>query len=105
MNIYGDNIAGDKVMGDKIGTQINNHTEIAQTLQDIKDLLDQLSAEYPDDSKRILVAKAIDNVDHNPDLKSRIVKGLKAGRFAALEKAIDHPVATFFIEGIKEAFK
>ncbi|WP_310485803.1 hypothetical protein [Chamaesiphon sp. VAR_48_metabat_403] len=101
MNIYGDHIGGDKVMGDKIGTQINNHTEIAQTSQDIKDLLNRLSDEYPDDSSRVLAAKAIDNVDRNPDLKSRIIKGLKAGSLAALEKAIDHPVATFFVEGAK----
>jgi hypothetical protein len=101
MYIYGDNIAGDKVMGDKIGTQINNHTEIAQTSQDIKNLLNRLSDEYPDDSSRVLAAKAIDNVDRNPDLKSRIIKGLKAGSLAALEKAIDHPVATFFVEGAK----
>jgi hypothetical protein len=101
INIYGDNIGGDKVMGDKIGTQNNNHTELAQASQDIKDLLNQLSAAYPDDSSRVLAAKAVDNVDHNPDLKSRIIKGLKAGSLAAFEKAIDHPVATFFVESAK----
>jgi hypothetical protein len=100
-NIYGDNIGGDKVMGDKIGTQNNNHGDLAQASQDIKALLNQLSATYPDDSSRVLAAKAIDNVDRNPDLKSRIIKGLKAGSLAALEKAIDHPVATFFVEGAK----
>jgi hypothetical protein len=105
-NIYGDSVAGDKVMGDKvmgdkIGTQINNHTEFTQTSQEIKNLLNRLSAEYPDDTSRVLVAKAMDNVDRNPDLKSRIIKGLKAGGLAALEKAIDHPVATFFVEGAK----
>jgi hypothetical protein len=88
-------------MGDKIGTQNNNHTELVQASQDIKDLLNQLSATYPDDSSRVLAAKAIDNVDHNPDLKSRILKVLKIGGLAALEKVIDHPVATFFVEGVK----
>lgn len=43
--------------------------------------------------------------ERNPELKSRIINGLKAGSFAALEKAIDHPVAKFFVEGAKEAFK
>ncbi len=104
-NIYGDNIAGDKVMGDKIGTQINNNTELTQASQEIKALLDRLSANYPDDSNRVLAAKAIDTIDLKPELKSRIIKGLKAGGFAALEKMIDHPVAKFFIEGAKEAFK
>jgi hypothetical protein len=104
-NIYGDNVAGDKVMGDKIGNQINNHTEFTQTSQEIKDLLNRLSAEYPDDSSRVLAAKAIDNVDLNPELKSRVINILKAGSFAVLEKMTDHPVAKFFIAGAKEAFK
>jgi hypothetical protein len=104
-NIYGDNIGGDKVTRDKIGTQINNSTDLTQASQDIKALLDRLSEEYPNDSSRVLGAKAIDTVDTNPVLKSRIIKGLKAGGFAALEKMIDHPVAKFFVEGAKEAFK
>jgi DNA-binding transcriptional regulator YhcF (GntR family) len=79
--------------------------ETAQTSQDIEDLLTRLSSEYPGESTSILVEKAIDNVDRNPDLKSRIVEGLKAGSFAALEKAIDHPVATFFVEFAKKVFK
>jgi Mn-dependent DtxR family transcriptional regulator len=104
-HISGDNIGGDKVMRDKIGTQINNSTDLTQASQDIKALLDRLSADYPNDSNRVLGAKAIDTVDSNPALKSRIINGLKAGGFAALEKAIDHPVAKFFVEGAKEAFK
>ena len=104
-NIYGDNVAGDKVMRDKIGTQINNSTDLTQVSQDIKALLDRLSADYPNDSNRVLGAKAIDTVDENQVLKTRIINSLKAGGFAALEKAIDHPVAKFFIEGAKEAFK
>ena len=104
-NIYGDNVAGDKVMRDKIGTQINNPTDLTQAAQDIKALLERLSADYPNDSNRVLGAKAIDTVDLNPALKSRIINGLKAGSFAALEKAIDHPIAKFFVEGAKEAFK
>jgi hypothetical protein len=104
-NIYGDNIRGDKVMRDKIGTQINNSTDLTQASQDIKALLDRLSADYPNDSNRVLGAKAIDAVDSNPVLKSQIINGLKAGSFAALEKTIDHPVAKIFVEGAKEAFK
>jgi hypothetical protein len=104
-NIYGDNIGGDKVMGDKIGTQVNNYPYVMQTAQDIKALLDGLSADHPDDSSRVIAAKAIDNADLNPELKSRMINVLKAGSFAALEKMIDHPVAKFFIAGAKEAFK
>jgi uncharacterized protein YjbI with pentapeptide repeats len=100
----GDNIAGDKVMGDKVDTQIYNHQDLTQAARDIKALLDQLSADYPEDSPRILGAKAVDRVEEDPELKTRIVKGVKAGSFAALEKMVDHPVAKFFIEGAKELF-
>ncbi|MGF1524837.1 MAG: hypothetical protein ACFBSF_21130 [Leptolyngbyaceae cyanobacterium] len=98
----GDNIAGDKVMGDKIETQINNSQDLAQAAKDIKELLDQLSEEYPADSPRVLSAKAVDQVEKDPHFKARLLRGLKAGSFAALEKMIDHPVAKFFIEGSKE---
>ena len=102
---FGDNIAGDKVMGDKIDTQINNSQDLIQASKDIKDLLAQLSTDYPNDSPRVLGAKAVDQVENSPELKSRILRGFKAGSFAALEKMIDHPVAKFFIEGAKEALK
>jgi uncharacterized protein YjbI with pentapeptide repeats len=101
----GDNIAGDKVMGDKIDTQINNSQDLSQAAKDIKTLLDQLSIDYPSDSPRILGAKAVDQVEKNPELRSRIIRGVKAGGFAALEKMVDHPVAKFFIEGAKEVLK
>ncbi|NER06579.1 MAG: hypothetical protein F6K17_30355 [Okeania sp. SIO3C4] len=91
-----------RTMRDNIDTQINNPQDLAQAAKDIKDLLNQLSADYPNDSYTDLSAKAVDKVDKNPQLKSRIIRGVKAGSFAALEKMIDHPVAQFFIEGAKE---
>lgn len=101
----GDNIAGDKVMGDKIETQINNSQDLSQAAKEIKSLLEQLSLEYPTDSHRVLGAKAVDQVEKNPELKSRLLRGIKAGSFAALEKMIDHPVAQFFIKGAEEVLK
>lgn len=101
----GDNFGGDQVMGDKIDTQINNSQDLAQAAKDIKTLLEQLSEEYPSDSSRVLGAKAADQIERNPELRSRILRGVKAGGFAALEKMIDHPVAKFFIEGAKEVLK
>jgi hypothetical protein len=99
------NFAGDQFTGDKIDTQINNSQDLAQASKDIKALLNQLSVDYPDDSPRVLGAKAVDQVEKNPELRSRILRGIKVGSFAALEKMIDHPVAKFFIEGAKEVLK
>ena len=89
-------------MGDHIDTKINNSQDLAQAAKDIKALLNQLSVDFPKDSYRILSAKALDEVDQNPQLKYRIIRGVKAGSLAALEKMIDHLVAQFFIEGAKE---
>lgn len=97
--------SSDKIMGDKIDTQINNSQDLAQATKDIKALLDRLSADYPSDSLRVLGAKAVDRVEKSRELKSRLLRGVKAGGFAALEKTIDRPVAKFFIEGIKEVLK
>lgn len=90
---------------DKSRTQISNSQDLAQAAKDIKGLLDQLSVDYPSDSPRVLSAKAVDEVEKNSELKSRILRGMKAGSFAALEKMVDHPVAKFFIEGAKEVLK
>ncbi|NJR61449.1 MAG: DUF2283 domain-containing protein [Cyanobacteria bacterium CRU_2_1] len=80
----------------------NRSQSLIQAAKNIQALLEQLSADYPTDSPRVLGAKAIDQVEKDPQLKSRLLRGLKAGSFAALEKMIDHPVAKFFIEGAKE---
>lgn len=89
----------------KSKTQINNLQNLTQAAKDIKALLDQLSVDYPNDSPRVLSAKAVDEIEKNPELKSLILQGVKAGSFAALEKMIDHPIAKFFIEGAKEGLK
>lgn len=83
----------------------NDSQHLAQSAKDIKALLEQLSADYPGDSPRVLGAKAVDQVEKDPELKSRLLRGLKAGSFGALENTIDHPIAKFFIEGAKKILK
>ncbi len=92
----GDNFGGDKVMGDKIGTQINNSQNLAEAAKDIKELLNQLDTEYDrttPSGQANIQAKAIEAIDKNPTLKTRTLNALKEGGVAALEEAIDHPVA------------
>jgi Leucine-rich repeat (LRR) protein/GTPase SAR1 family protein len=95
----GDNIGGDKVMRDKISTQINNSQNLAQSAKDIKELLDQLSQEYPNTA--IVGAKAIEAIDKKPTLKARIINTLKEVGSEALEKAVDHPAVSIVIAGVK----
>jgi uncharacterized protein YuzE len=82
--------------------RINSSQRLIQAAKDIKALLEQLSATYPTDSPRVLGAKAVDQVETDPQLKFRLLHGLEAGSLVALEKMIDHPSAKFFIEGAKE---
>ncbi|MEL6601716.1 MAG: COR domain-containing protein [Cyanobacteria bacterium J06614_10] len=96
----GDNIAGDKVMRDKIGTQINNSQNLAQAAQDIKELLNQLSKEYPNNSA-IVGAKAIEVIDSKPALKKRVINALKEAGSTALEKLVDHPAVSIVVAGAK----
>ena len=81
---------------------MNSFQSLIQVAKDIKALLEQLSVGYPTDSPRVVGAKAVDQVEKDPQLKPRLLRGLKAGSFTALKKMIDHPVAKFFIEGAKE---
>jgi uncharacterized protein YPO0396 len=108
-NIYqygsGDNVGGDKVGRDKIETQINTSQDLEQAAKDISAILRQLSTDYPEANPKDLAGKALEQIDENSALKTRLIKGLKAGSFAALEKMIDHPVARFFIESAKEVLK
>ncbi|MEH1872769.1 COR domain-containing protein [Nostoc sp.] len=96
----GDNVGGDKVMHDKIGTQINNSQNLAQAAKDIKELLDQLSQEYPNNT-RIVGLKAVEEIEQKPKLKARIINALKEAGSEALEKVVDHPAVSIVIAAAK----
>ncbi|WP_199313761.1 DUF4926 domain-containing protein [Leptolyngbya sp. FACHB-671] len=100
----GDNVAGDKVMGNKIGTQINHSQNLAQAAKDIKDLLDQLDQDYDRSTptgQAMISAKAIEAIEQNPTLKTRVINALKEGGTTALESAIDHPAVKPVVAMIK----
>lgn len=100
----GDNIAGDKVMGDKIGTQINNSQNLAEAAQEIQQLLDQLSQNYPDPTpaqKIQIAAQAVEEIEKNPTLKARVTNALKEAGTTALEEAVDHPAIKIVVAGVK----
>jgi internalin A len=97
--------SGDNVAGDKIGTQINNSQSLAQAAQDIKELLDQLTIDYPNDDTYTQAGRAIGAIKNSPTLKQRIGKAIKESGTTAVEKAIeavtDNPIAGVIIAGVK----
>lgn len=104
-NIYqnhhgkGDNVAGNKTLN-----QFNNSPNLAKAARDIKELLDQLSKDYPSNTpagQAMIGAKAIEHIENNPTLRQRVVNALKEAGATALEEAVDHPAVKILVAGAK----
>jgi len=70
-----------------------------------KIMLDQSSIDYPSNASNFLHEKAADEVEKSPELKSRILWGVRVGIIVALKMMIDNPLARFFIEVAREVLK
>ncbi|NEQ47807.1 MAG: hypothetical protein F6K00_31475 [Leptolyngbya sp. SIOISBB] len=95
---------GDNVAGNKIQNQYNNLPNLSRAAKDIKELLDQLSKDYPSDTpsgQAIIGAKAIEKIEKSPKLRERIIKALQEAGTTGLEEAIDHPAIKIVIAGAK----
>ncbi|MDY7049561.1 MAG: hypothetical protein RPG89_13335 [Microcystis panniformis WG22] len=101
---------GGKIEAEQIGGVIENNPSDAQDIdevaQEIHSLLQHLEKSFPTNttsSQISLVAEAVKRIENQPILKQRIVAALKQGGIKAFEKAIDHPVASFFV-GVVEGW-
>ena len=117
----GDRIAGDKVLGDKdtiagnkmrmgnvagdaiAGNKIVNSQNLTQAAQDIKALLDQISATDTTKNPTLIALKAIEAIENNPTLKNRIINAGKEAGFAAIDAAVEHPAIKIVTAAIKGA--
>jgi hypothetical protein len=100
-NHYG---KGDNVARDKTINQFNNSPSLAQAARDIKELLDQISKDYPSNTlagQAMIGAKAIEQIESNPTLRQRVANALKEAGATALEEAIDHPAVRIVVAGTK----
>jgi hypothetical protein len=90
----------------KIGGIINESPQksLAEVAKEIQELLEQLSQTNPTTKtteKMEVVGKAINIVEENPSLKSKIIKVLKAVGKESFKEAVDHPLANIFIAGVE----
>lgn len=85
------------------GNTIINSQNLAQAAQDIKALLDQISATDTSNNPTLVAIKAIETIEKNPTLKDRIVNAGKEAGFAALEAAVDHPAVKIVTAALKGA--
>lgn len=102
--VMGNKMQIDTVQGDAIaGNKIINSQNLAQAAQDIKALLDQISATDTSNNPTLVAIKAIESIEKNPTLKDRIVNAGKEAGFAALEAAVDHPAVKIVTAALKGA--
>ncbi|MHC5771642.1 MAG: pentapeptide repeat-containing protein [Nostoc sp.] len=107
-------VNADTVNAHQIGGNITNYNpqqkqNLAEAAAEIQQLLNQLSQSYPTattSEKMTVVARAVDEIESNPTLKTRVIGALKAGGTEAFKELIDHPLVNILlasIEGWQEA--
>ncbi len=77
---------------------------LTQAAKEIKELLNQLDLQYDlatPTGQAMINAKAIESIEHNPQLKDRAINALKEFGASVLEEAINHPVANVLIATFK----
>ncbi len=97
--------SGDNVARDKKTTKIYNSQDLTQAAADIQALLKQLEETYPTNNtmgKMAIASEAIQHIDNDPKLTSRVLSALKAGGTSALESLLDHPAASFVIAALED---
>jgi hypothetical protein len=92
--------------GAKVGGIINESQQksLAEVANEIQDLLEQLSQTNPTiktTEKMEVVGKAIDIIEENPSLKSKVIRVLKAVGTESFKEAGNQPLANIFIAGVE----
>lgn len=80
---------------------------LAEAALEIKQLLDHLSENYQittESEQNKIVDKAIEEIEHNPTFKNRIINAMKAGGIETLKSAINHPLGNIVINSFLEGF-
>lgn len=100
-------MSGGEIKDSKVAGVINEAEEqnLAQAAEEIQQLLEQLENSYPTETtkgKMQLATEVITEIENNPSLKGKIVKALKAGSIAAMEKMLNHPAASFVAAVLRE---
>jgi hypothetical protein len=88
--------SGDNVARDKNTTTIYNSPNLIEAAQEIKELLNTLDKEYPNDSVMVGI-KTVEEIRNNPTLKVRFINALKEGGLEAFEQLIDHPAVSIIL--------
>ncbi|MDJ0900593.1 MAG: pentapeptide repeat-containing protein [Xenococcus sp. MO_188.B8] len=90
----------------KITAEINEAEQqnLADAATEIQQLLEQLSKTNPTSTnkeKMVVVGEAVDRIENNPTLKTKVINALKAGGTEAFKEAIDHPLVNILVATIE----
>jgi hypothetical protein len=107
-NDFRDATIGGGVAARDYSGDVTNHYAQSQTLAEaaaeIQKLLEQLEQTYPTNDfaeKAVVAGKALEQIEANPKLKSKIVGALTGAGKEALKEAVDHPVMNILMAGIE----
>ena len=107
----GGNFTGAANLGDDANVQVGNiqHNPSGQEWDSVvleaREILNNLEKKHSSSTtagKFSMVSDAIEVVENNSSLTKRILSALKSGGAKAFEKAIDHPVASFFVAALED---
>ena len=100
-------MSGGEIKGNaKVAVVINEAEEqdLAEAAAKIQALLEQLSETYPTTTskeKNIVVGEAVDQIENNPTLKSKVINALKAGGTEVFKEAVNHPLVNILVATIE----
>ncbi|PMB15545.1 pentapeptide repeat-containing protein [Fischerella thermalis] len=102
-------VDAETVNAQQIGGNITNYApeqkqNLVEAAKEIEALLQYLQQTYPTTTtseKMTVVAKAVDEIEKNPTLKTRVIGALKAGGTEAFKELIDNPLINILLASIE----
>jgi predicted nuclease with RNAse H fold len=82
----------------------SSQQNLSEAAEQIQQLLNQLSETYPATTaseQMLVVTKALEKIEENPDFKQRVVGALKSGGTEAFKSLIDHPAIHILIAAME----
>jgi hypothetical protein len=82
----------------------SSQQNLSEAAEQIQQLLNQLSETYPATTaseQMLVVTKALEKIEENPDFKQRVVGALKSGGTEAFKALIDHPAIHILIAAME----
>lgn len=103
---FGVGVNSGKIDAHKLAGNINEAQKqsLTEVAREIQQLLEHLSQDYPTTTtpeKMSVITEAVDQIERNPTLKSKVISALKQGGAEALREAVNHPLINILLATIE----